>query len=102
MTKPSSQLVSADKSFYNPSTGINALDLVGEKVTGKDFTRAKAMLEMNYGIEFLKEKFQMLFELIAEENWTTFRLDETIKWYFIHKKFATWTIPPFDPSTSNL
>ena len=74
------------------SSGINALDLIGEKASGKDYAKAKALLEMNYGIEYQKEKFSMLFEMIAEEQWSSERFMRTVKWFLKNKKFPNWTI----------
>ncbi|MCB0753225.1 MAG: hypothetical protein KDC52_17265, partial [Ignavibacteriae bacterium] len=75
-----------------PSTGINALDLIGDKVTPEDFAKAREMLQTNYGIEFLNEKFEMLFELILEDGWTKERFHETLKWFLKNHKYPNWTI----------
>ncbi len=50
------------------------------------------MLQTNFGIEFLNEKFEMLFELILEEGWTHERFRETLKWFLKNHKYPNWTI----------
>jgi len=75
-----------------PATGINALDLIGKKITPEDFAQAREMLQTNFGIEFLNEKFEMLFELILEEGWTHERFRETLKWFLKNHKYPNWTI----------
>ena len=72
--------------------GINALDLIGEKVTTKDTFKAEEFLKMNYGVDYPTEKFNMLWSMIIEEGWTTERLNKTVKWFLKNKKFPNWTI----------
>jgi hypothetical protein len=75
-----------------PVDGINAYDLIGDKVAPKDFAQAREMIQTNYGIEYLNEKFDILFELIAEEGWTDNRFRETLKWFLKNHKYPNWTI----------
>jgi hypothetical protein len=72
--------------------GINYLDLIGEKAAGKDFAQAQAFIEMNYGVEYPKEKLSILFDLIREENWSAERLKATVKWFLKTKKYPNWTV----------
>ncbi len=74
------------------NSSINALDLIGEKVTALDFAKAKSMLQANYGVEYSNEKFKMLFEEIHEAGWTNERFTRTLRYILRNKKFATWTI----------
>lgn len=74
------------------ANGVFALDLVGEPAKGADFAKTKQYLQMNYGVEYPREKFDMLFEMIAEEGWSQSRLAATLKWFLKNKKFAAWVI----------
>lgn len=71
---------------------INALDFIGGKVTSEDILKAEEFLKMNFGVDYPKEKFSMLWEMIREEGWTSERLKQTLKNFLKTKKFATWTI----------
>ena len=73
-------------------TGVNVFDLIGEPVTKKDLIKAEEFLKMNYGVDYPAEKFVMLWQMIAEEGWTTKRLQSTLKWFLKHKKYPNWTI----------
>jgi hypothetical protein len=75
-----------------PRDGINALDLVGPKASGDDFADAKAMIEINYGVDVPPEKIKMLFTLMKEDGWSRERLQKTTKWFLKNKKWPTWTI----------
>jgi hypothetical protein len=66
--------------------------LIGERANGQDFAQMKALLEMNYGVEYPEEKFMMLFEILQEENWSSERLRQTVKWFLKNKKYPNWTI----------
>jgi len=72
--------------------GINALTLIGEPATGKDFLKAEAFLKLNYGTEYPEEKFQMLWEMLVEEKWTAEQLMRTTKWFLKNKRYPNWTI----------
>lgn len=75
------------------STGeINALDLIGNKVSTEDLLKAEELIRLNFGVDYPKEKFQVLWEMILEDGWTDYRLRETVKWFLKTKKFPTWTI----------
>lgn len=74
----------------NPN-GINALDLFGEKISAVDVTKAEEYLKLNYGVDYPKEKFSMLWEMIIEDNWSNERLFRTLKWFLKTKKFPNWT-----------
>lgn len=74
------------------ASGVNSLDLIGERATGEDFSKVRTLLEMNYGVEYPKEKFAMLFDLIQEENWSKERLKATFRWFIKTKKYPDWKI----------
>lgn len=80
--------------WINPA-GISALNLIGEKISFADCLKAEEMLKLNYGVEFPKEKFSMLWQMLVEEGWTKHRLETTIKWLLKNKKYATWTVADF-------
>lgn len=71
---------------------INALDLIGEKIKPDEIFKSEELLKMNYGVDYPKEKFSMLWDMIREDNWTNERLKQTVKYFLKNKKFATWTI----------
>ena len=74
------------------NAGINALDLIGSKASSYEIMKAEELLKLNYGVDYSKEKFTMLWEMIVEEGWTNERLKATVKWFLKNKKYATWTI----------
>jgi len=76
----------------NISKNLNALDLLGEKVTAEDIVKAKAILQAAYGKDFDKEKFGLFFELIQEDNWSNVRLQNAIKNLIKTNKYANWNI----------
>lgn len=76
----------------NSPTSINVLGLIGNKSTKLDFLKAEEMLKLNFGVEYSKEKFAMLWEMILDEGWTDFRLKETVKHFLKTKKYPNWTI----------
>lgn len=85
------------KQFQNPSQkvvndGIQALDLIGDTVSDESLMKASAMLEQNFGKEYPIEKFQMLFQMIRDENWTDERFKRTLKWFLKTKYNQAWTI----------
>ena len=73
------------------SNGVSAY-CFGEIVTANDFIEAEALLSMNYGVDYPRQKFMMLWNMLKEDNWTAERLKATVKWFLKHKKFATWVI----------
>ncbi len=91
--KPNNDLKNLDK--WIPNSGINALDLIGTKITATDRVKAEELIKMNFGAEYPKEKFQMLWELIREENWSKERFHQTLKHFLKTKKFPNWTIADF-------
>jgi hypothetical protein len=76
----------------NSEREINALDLIGNPVSAIELLKAEELLKMNYGVDYPKEKFSMLWEMIKEEGWTDIRLKETLKWFLKRKKFPNWTV----------
>lgn len=82
----------------NPSAsicdkGINGLDLIpSERVKPETFVKAKIYLEQAYGVEYPKEKFAILFDMINEEGWSEDRLMRTLKWFLKTKYNHAWTI----------
>lgn len=76
----------------NSQISANALDFVGNKISKVDIIKAEEMLKLNFGINYSKEKFAMLWEMILEEEWTDFRLKETVKYFLKTKKYPNWTI----------
>ncbi len=78
-----------------PNSGVNALDLIGSKITASDKVRAEQLIQMNYGVEYPSEKFQMLYEMIENDNWSSERFQHTLKWFLKTKKFPNWTIADF-------
>lgn len=74
------------------SNGFNALDLIGERITSDDLLKAEEILKLNYGVDYPREKFTVLWEMILEEKWTNERLMRTVKWFLKHKKYPNWTI----------
>ena len=56
------------------------------------FAKAIAYLQQAYGIEYPKEKFAILFDLIRDEGWTEERFQRTLKWFLKTKYNQAWTI----------
>ena len=56
---------------------------------------AEEYIKMAYGADYPKEKFQMLWMLIKEENWTKERLMRTVKYMLKNNKYPNWTIADF-------
>jgi len=48
-------------------------------VTPSTFTKAVAYLQQAYGVDYPKEKFSILFDLIVDEGWKEERFTETLK-----------------------
>ena len=72
---------------------MNAFDVIGGPVvTPSSFAKAAAYLQQAYGVEFPKEKFAILFELILDEGWTEERFNRTLKWFLKTKYNQAWTI----------
>lgn len=71
---------------------INALDLVGNKISKADIVKSEEMIKLNFGINYPPEKFSLLWTLILEEGWTDYRLKETVKYFLKTKKYPNWTI----------
>ena len=84
--------------LQNPSevvcnNGVNGLDLIpSERVKPETFVKAKVYLEQAYGVEYPKEKFAILFDMINEEGWSEERLMRTVKWFLKTKYNQAWTI----------
>ena len=72
--------------------GVNALNLIGDKATPGEILKAEELIRLNYGVDYPREKFSILWEMIREENWTSERLRSTLKWFLKNKKFPNWTI----------
>ena len=72
--------------------GFDALALIGESVTAQDCAQAESMLKMNYGIDYPKEKMNMLWSMIKEEGWSAEKLKATVKWFMKNKRYPNWTI----------
>ncbi len=90
-SRPHSALQNSKINLENPK-GINALDLIGSKATPDDFIKAEVLIKTSFGVNYPKEKFSLLWDLILEEGWTKERLNQTVKYFLKNKKFATWTI----------
>ena len=84
--------------LVNPSdsvieNGVNALDLVGSQpMSEESFIKAIAYLQQSYGIDYPKEKFSILFDLIRDEKWTEERFQRTLKWFLKTKYNQAWTV----------
>jgi len=82
-------------SNFSGKTEINALDFIGEIASNDDFYKAEQYIRASYGLneyEESKSKFNTLWSLVKNENWTSERLIRTTIWFLKSKKFATWTI----------
>jgi len=75
--------------------GINALQLIGEIATAKDFAKAEAFLQVNYGQEYQAEKFNLLWQLVKEDGWTTERLEWSVKQFIKNNRWKNWTVADF-------
>jgi len=73
--------------------GINGLDLIDSPlISSETFKKGAILLEQNFGIDYPKEKFDMLFTMIKEEGWTEYRFMQTLKWFLKNKRYSSWTI----------
>lgn len=71
--------------------GINALDLFGTEITSELIFQTELIIKQNFGIEYPDEKFNLLWQMIRDENWSSERLTSTTKWFLKNKKWAAWT-----------
>ena len=72
---------------------MNALDLVSSPpIAPETIDKASAILSLNYGVDYTKEKFLTLFTMMEEEGWTEYRFQQTFKWFLKNKPWAAWTI----------
>jgi len=82
----------------NPSdsviqNGVDAFSLIESPVvTPSTFTKAVAYLQQAYGVDYPKEKFSILFDLIVDEGWNEERFTRTLKWFLKTKYNQAWTI----------
>lgn len=84
MEKPSDSVI---------QSGVDAFLLVDSpSVTPDTFIKAMAYLQQAYGVEYPKEKFSVLFDLIKDEGWTEERFQRTLKWFLKTKYNQAWTI----------
>lgn len=73
--------------------GVNALDLIDSpQVDSGTFTKAVAILQSNYGIEYSDEKVALLFDMVREDGWSEERFTKTLRWFLKNKPFPAWTI----------
>jgi hypothetical protein len=73
--------------------GVMAYDIIpSEPMKVETFDRARVFLQQNYGLDYPKEKFAMLFDLIREEGWTEARFQDTFKWFIKTKYNQAWTV----------
>lgn len=72
---------------------MEALDLIDSvPVTSETFIKAKLILEQNFGIDYPKEKFAILFDMIRDENWSEERFNRTLKWFLKTKYNQSWSV----------
>lgn len=82
----------------NPSdsvilNGVDAFSLVNSPVVSPStFTKAVAYLQQAYGVDYPKEKFSILFDLIVDDGWNEERFNRTLKWFLKTKYNQAWTI----------
>lgn len=79
-------------SKIDSQSSISALQLIGERVRLEDFIKAEELIKLNFGIDYIPAKFNMLWEMIYAEGWTNYRFQTTLKWFIKNKKFPNWTI----------
>lgn len=73
--------------------GIDAFAVIDSPQVSTDtFIKAMAYLQQAYGLEYPKEKFAVLFDLIKDEKWTEERFQRTLKWFLKTKYNQAWTI----------
>lgn len=72
--------------------GINALDLFGSEITSELIFQTEQIIKQNFGIDYPDEKFNLLWQMIRDDNWSSERLIATTKWFLKNKKWAAWTI----------
>jgi hypothetical protein len=86
------------RNLKQPSTsaivnGENALDLIDSpEVSVPTFTKAMAMVQANFGVEYDKTKAALLFDMIREDRWSEERFVRTLKWFLKNKPFPSWTM----------
>lgn len=86
----------------NTPSCVNALNLIGSKVSKADILKTEEMLKINFGVNYPKEKFTLLWKMILEEGWTDYRLQETVKYFLKNKKYPNWTIADWFDYGENL
>ena len=55
-------------------------------------SNAMLMMEQNYGVEYPREKVQLLFSMIEEDKWSEERFKRTLKWILKNRPYPTWSI----------
>lgn len=84
MRKPSDSVI---------QNGVDAFSVVDSPaVSAATFTKAIAYLQQAYGVDYPKEKFSILFDLIMDEGWNDERFSRTLKWFLKTKYNQAWTI----------
>lgn len=73
--------------------GVDAFALVeSPKVSANTFIKAVAYLQQAFGVDYPKEKFSILFDLIVDEGWNEERFSRTMKWFLKTKYNQAWTV----------
>jgi hypothetical protein len=69
------------------------LDLIPSKpLSNETFVKGSAMLQANYGVEYSKEKFAVLFNFFREDNWSEERFIRTSKYVMKHNPYPNWNV----------
>jgi hypothetical protein len=72
---------------------VNALDLIpSEPVSSDTLAKAELYIKLNFGIDYPREKFAILFEQIDEAHWSEERFRRVFNWFLRTKKYSSWTI----------
>lgn len=77
------------------SETVNGLDLFESRIAPADILKAEELLKVNFGVEYPREKFAVLWKMILEDKWSKERFEKTVKWFLKNKKFANWTFADF-------
>lgn len=84
------------KSLKTSSTAtVNVLDLVGEPADINTYFKAEKLIKAAYGQNYPKEKFNILWSLTREDNWTNTRLISTVKWFIRTNIWKNWSPADF-------
>jgi hypothetical protein len=72
------------------SSEVVVADLQGEPLSSRAMTEAVVILKAAYGREYSPEKLTLLFSMCLDEEWTSKRFMDTLKWVVKNNPYPEW------------